>query len=162
MGNALIIAGVVFYIVNMEINLLIEISKSEESFENLSKRHGFNEKTIRNNLKKFNLKKIKTKRKKYEMKKRMLNDKNPNWGGKDVGMSGIHSWVRRRKSKPPFCEECNIKKPNDLANISEEYKRDINDFRWLCRSCHMKSDGRLKNLKNSEYFKGGVIQCVSL
>jgi hypothetical protein len=26
-----------------------------------------------------------------------------------------------------------------------EYKREINDFKWLCRRCHMKDDGRIKN-----------------
>ena len=33
--------------------------------------------------------------------------------------------------------------PYDLANISQEYRRDVDDFEWLCRSCHMKKDGRI-------------------
>ena len=78
------------------------------------------------------------------------------WKGKDANINSIHRWVERRKIKPEFCEKCHIKKPFDLANISQEYKRDINDFEWLCRSCHMKSDGRMKNLKqNSKYIKNG-------
>ena len=60
-------------------------------------------------------------------------ENNPKWnnkgGEKRVGYSGIHHWVRRRKIKPKFCEECKEKEPYDLANISGEYKRDINDFR---------------------------------
>jgi hypothetical protein len=80
-------------------------------------------------------------------------EKNPNWNGKGgekrVGYSGVHAWVRRRKVKPKFCEECKINKPYDLANVSGEYKRDINDFRWLCRSCHMNKDGRINNLKQN-------------
>lgn len=59
-------------------------------------------------------------------------------------MTGLHEWVRRNKAKPKECEECKDSKPYDLANISGEYKRDINDFRWLCRRCHMNEDGRLK------------------
>ena len=62
-------------------------------------------------------------------------------------MINLHRWVERRKEKPEFCEECKKQKPYDLANVSGEYKRDINDFKWLCRSCHMKEDGRINNLK---------------
>lgn len=28
----------------------------------------------------------------------------------------------------------------ELSNISGEYKRDVNDFEWLCVSCHRKKD----------------------
>ena len=47
-----------------------------------------------------------------------------------------------------MCENCGEQKSYDLANISGEYKRDINDFKWLCRSCHIKEDGRINNLLN--------------
>jgi hypothetical protein len=71
---------------------------------------------------------------------------NPQWKGDNVKYDALHAWIRRHKIKPTVCEICKIKKPYDLANISGKYKRDINDFQWLCRSCHMKSDGRLNNL----------------
>lgn len=77
-----------------------------------------------------------------------LNEKNGNWKGENIkkenGADGLHDWIRRRKSKPELCEECKKIPPYDLSNISGKYKRDINDFRWLCRKCHMLSDGRLK------------------
>lgn len=73
--------------------------------------------------------------------------KNGMWKGEEVGYVSLHSWIKRNKPKPKLCEECNEKEPYDLANISGEYKRDVDDFEWLCRSCHMKKDGRLKNLK---------------
>lgn len=75
-----------------------------------------------------------------------LKEKNPNWKGDKVGYNALHNWIRRHKPKPKLCEECKKKKPDDLANISGEYKRDIDDFKWVCRGCHMKSDGRLKKL----------------
>lgn len=78
-----------------------------------------------------------------------LDDKNPMWKGNDVGYHATHNWVRRRKKKPEFCEECNEAKPIDLANISQQYKRSIDDFEWLCRKCHMVKDGRLKNLQDN-------------
>ena len=72
---------------------------------------------------------------------------NPFWKGDNVGVPALHEWVRRNKLKPKLCEDCKVKKPIDLANISGKYKRDLNDFKWICRSCHMKEDGRIKQLK---------------
>ena len=74
-------------------------------------------------------------------------ENNPQWKGDNVGYDSLHRWIERHKPKPKICEICKTKKPYDLANISGEYKRDINDFQWLCRTCHMKSDGRLNNLR---------------
>lgn len=77
------------------------------------------------------------------------NDNNPMWKGDDVKYGALHGWIRRRKYKPKFCESCKKNKPYDLANISGKYNRDINDFKWLCRSCHMKEDGRIEKLRLS-------------
>ena len=71
-------------------------------------------------------------------------EKNPNWKGDKVGYASLHRWISRYKPKPEFCEDCKKVKPYDLANISQEYKRDINDFEWLCRRCHQIKDGRLE------------------
>ena len=71
---------------------------------------------------------------------------NPNWKS-SVGYEGIHSWVRRRLIKPEMCPKCNIRESYDLANISQKYLRDLSDWKWLCRRCHMVEDGRINNLK---------------
>ena len=63
-----------------------------------------------------------------------------NWKGNKVGYQGLHKWVRKNKPKPKFCKKCGERKKLDLANISGKYKRDVNDFEWLCRSCHIKKD----------------------
>ena len=78
------------------------------------------------------------------------NEGNPNWKGDKVGMLGLHEWIRSRKPRPQFCEECKTGFPIDLANISQEYKRDVNDFEWLCRRCHMIKDGRIEILKKQQ------------
>jgi len=78
-------------------------------------------------------------------------EKNPMWKGDDVGIGALHEWIKRRKPKPKLCEDCKKRKPYDLANISGKYKRDVNDYKWVCRSCHMKEDKRINNLKQ---FKG--------
>jgi hypothetical protein len=74
-------------------------------------------------------------------KKAHFSETNPNWKGDDVGYAALHEWIGNRKPKPELCEICRKKPPRDLANISGEYKRDIDDYHWLCRSCHMKKDG---------------------
>ncbi len=76
--------------------------------------------------------------------KRMQGPGNPMWKGDNVGLISLHGWVRRRKPKPKLCEVCKKRKPQDLANISQQYHRNINDFQWVCRKCHMDGDGRNK------------------
>ena len=80
------------------------------------------------------------------------NELNPMWKGNLVGHESIHSWVKRRKTKPRLCENCYQKTPYDLANISQKYKRDLSDWRWICRTCHMIEDGRLEKLHSPEHY----------
>jgi len=74
-------------------------------------------------------------------------ESNGMWKGDQVGYSSLHEWVRKRKPRPALCEECQQRPPIDLANVSGEYSRDLDDWRWLCRHCHMVLDGRIGNLK---------------
>ena len=76
-----------------------------------------------------------------------LGEKNGMWKGDNVSYDALHQWIRNNKPKPQHCESCRTNEPYDLANISGEYKRDVNDFEWLCRRCHMIKDERMKNLK---------------
>ncbi len=99
---------------------------------------------------KANKGRIKSKETLQKMRLNMLGknkeEKNGMWKGNEVSYMGLHSWARRNKPKPKLCEDCKKFPPLDLANISGEYKRDLNDFKWICRKCHMKEDGRLKQL----------------
>lgn len=79
-------------------------------------------------------------------------ENNPNWKGDNVGYAALHGWIKRRKPKPLLCEECNKKKAFDLANKDHKYKRDVNDYRWLCRSCHQKYDYK-KGIRDLEVMK---------
>lgn len=77
-----------------------------------------------------------------------LGNENPNWKGDDVGRIALHDWIKYRLPKPVFCQRCNKRKAYDLANKGE-YIRDLNQWEWLCRKCHMNEDGRLIKLHNS-------------
>lgn len=76
-------------------------------------------------------------------------EKHPKWKGDNAGYTALHIWARRRLKKPEKCQKCNkIPKSKiglDLANISQEYRREITDWEWLCRKCHVVQDGRTKN-----------------
>lgn len=74
------------------------------------------------------------------------NEFNSQWKGDEITYSPLHEWVKRHKPKPRVCENCKKVSPYDLANISQEYHRDIDDFKWLCRKCHMEEDGRKTKL----------------
>ena len=64
------------------------------------------------------------------------------WKGDKASYSAIHYWVARNKIKPEGCEKCGkINCRLELANISGKYKRDINDYDWLCVKCHRNFDG---------------------
>lgn len=76
-----------------------------------------------------------------------IGELNNMWRGDKVGYSAVHAWVRRHGVKPELCECCHKVPPRDLANISGNYLRDVNDWEYLCRRCHMLKDGRMKNLR---------------
>lgn len=90
-------------------------------------------------------------------------EKNHSWKGDRVGYEGLHKYIKKHLKKPERCTECNKETEKiDLANISGLYKRDLSDWEWLCRNCHMKKDGRLKRLnelnkkgEESHNWKGG-------
>lgn len=74
---------------------------------------------------------------------------NPQWKGDKVGLASLHEWVTSRLPKPKKCQDCKVKPPLDLANKTNKYLRDLDDWEWLCRSCHMIKDGRLAKLQEN-------------
>lgn len=72
---------------------------------------------------------------------------NKMWKGDNVKLAALHDWVRRRLPQPEVCSCCYKKNAKlDLANISQHYLRNLTDWEYLCRKCHMTKDGRIKNL----------------
>ncbi len=88
-----------------------------------------------------------------------------------VTYGGIHSYIKWHLPKPELCQMCNKVPPYDRANISGKYLRDPSDWQWLCRSCHMISDGRMvrihikipKDLEQiRQYLEQGCMYCDNL
>jgi hypothetical protein len=65
-----------------------------------------------------------------------------------VGYTGLHEWVRKYKPVPQSCEKCG--KSGTLLearNISGNYTRDLEDWEYLCVTCHRRIDGTRGGLK---------------
>lgn len=93
-----------------------------------------------------------------EHSKRMTGKKMPStsgekhwaWKGGNVSLKSLHEWVRNKIIEPSHCSSCKKEKKLDLANISQKYLRNLEDWEWLCRRCHMTKDGRI-GMKRGKY-----------
>lgn len=73
-------------------------------------------------------------------------DKHFNWKGDEVGYIALHQWLYANKERTGICDECGGEGKTEFANISGEYRRDVEDFAELCISCHRKLDNAVENL----------------
>jgi len=73
-----------------------------------------------------------------------LGEDNGMWKGKRVGIISLHQWIKYHKEKSLICEDCKKEKVLELANIDGNYDRNLDNYKWLCRSCHMKFDYKNK------------------
>jgi len=78
-------------------------------------------------------------------------ERNKNWKGDAVSYSALHSYITRKLGTPNKCEHCSTQnaKKFEWANISGEYKRDLDDWVRLCTSCHSKYDDKPNKRKRT-------------
>jgi hypothetical protein len=67
-------------------------------------------------------------------------DRNPAWLGDAAGYSAVHNWIRKRKIKTGCCQNCGAERHTQWANVSREYRRELEDFVELCVPCHKRYD----------------------
>jgi hypothetical protein len=67
-------------------------------------------------------------------------ENHPQFKGEDVGYSGLHKWLSRRKVKTGVCSGCGQTRKTEWANVSGVYLRDLADYVELCRLCHEELD----------------------
>jgi len=82
-----------------------------------------------------------------------LGEDNPMWKGDQVGYNSLHQWVKNNLSAPELCQICHEVPPKDLANITNIYNRNFKNWMYICRKCHMRSDGRIERLHSEEIRK---------
>jgi len=81
-------------------------------------------------------------------KRHQSGDRNSAWAGPRIGYKGAHSRVASVRGKPSFCERCGTSDPSkryEWANLTRQY-HDPFDYKRMCRSCHCKHDGLIRNL----------------
>ncbi|MEK6880595.1 MAG: hypothetical protein AABY22_13340 [Nanoarchaeota archaeon] len=76
-----------------------------------------------------------------EKGERNRGEKRYNWKGDKVSYSSLHDYIKCYLKKSNRCQNCELETNKlDLANVSGEYKRDLSDWEWLCRKCHVIKD----------------------
>ena len=80
-------------------------------------------------------------------KKNQEGSNNDNWKGSKVQYAGAHRRVEAQRGKPRECSVCNTKtaKRYEWANLTGKYE-DVNDYKRMCKSCHAKHDGVIRNI----------------
>jgi len=80
---------------------------------------------------------------------KMSGKNSPRWKG--GGYNYKHYRIIKEKGRATnyICEICEKKQAKHWSNINHKYKKNPNDYRALCCSCHKNWDNKLRNgLKN--------------
>jgi hypothetical protein len=59
-----------------------------------------------------------------------------------INYEKLHVFIRMHKHRTNICVRCHAVGNTQFANISGEYKKDINDYEELCIACHHREDKR--------------------
>jgi len=70
------------------------------------------------------------------------------WDEKSVPSK--HVWARRYLIRAPGCETCGSDRFLEWASINHVYTQNREDWKWLCRSCHLSMDAPRGFCKGSE------------
>ena len=83
-------------------------------------------------------------------KRNQIGSRNNSWKGDAAGKYALHRRLYALNGKPSVCTVCNAKgaKAYDYANLSGQYEN-INDYAAMCRSCHAKYDGKIRNITDN-------------
>ena len=73
-------------------------------------------------------------------KRKIEGEKSGRWKGEEAGYVAIHTHIRKNKIKPKNCEICGENKILELSNKDHKYRRNIEDYQYLCKKCHAQYD----------------------
>lgn len=66
------------------------------------------------------------------------------WKGEKACYYAKHAWVCRHKIRPFACEECGVTGVRlEWSNVDHKYRRVLEDYRSLCKKCHLAYDATL-------------------
>lgn len=81
-------------------------------------------------------------------KRNQRGERNSTWKGSAVTYKAAHDRVYAARGRPQRCEHCQTTEPNkryEWANLTGRH-HDPADYVRLCRSCHCRFDGLVRNL----------------
>ncbi len=111
-----------------QIEVARDLGVGEKVIWNLMRRHGIKARTA--------------------AKRNQWGEANTGWKGSGASYSAMHQRLYKRFGKPDFCQHCGRttqERQYDWASLGNDLN-DIHDYIRLCRSCHTKYDGKVKNL----------------
>jgi predicted transcriptional regulator len=82
------------------------------------------------------------------VKRNQIGERNSTWKGSAVTYKAAHNRVYAARGRPQYCEHCQTTEANrryEWANLTGKH-HDPADYARLCRSCHCKFDGLIRNL----------------
>ncbi len=62
------------------------------------------------------------------------------FNGTNQEYKAVHAWINYHGGTPMICEFCGTGLNLEWANISGDYKRELNDWVRLCKKCHFAYD----------------------
>lgn len=82
-----------------------------------------------------------------QIKRDQRGSKNTSWRGDNATYAALHYRVTNLRGSPQHCEECGTEEASgyEWASLTKNYA-DPYDYRRLCRSCHSRFDGMVRNL----------------
>ena len=72
----------------------------------------------------------------------LSNEQNHNWRGDEASSRSKRRWLYKRYPTPSKCQNCGELKDIDLSFNHKlgDHTRNIKDYEWLCRKCHVLRD----------------------
>ncbi len=69
---------------------------------------------------------------------------NSMWKADNVGYIALHNWAHKYVGLKKICSQCGSSLNLEMANKSQEYKRELEDWLTLCRKCHRARDAEFR------------------
>lgn len=78
---------------------------------------------------------------------------NPNWKANSINKNTGHIRARRKFHQKENCNFCGKAKAERHHQDGNPMNNNKDNIIWLCRSCHMKEDGRILNIGKRRHYE---------
>ena len=135
-----------YTMIKVDVERIVELYNSGMTQSEVAEELGITQKLVWHRLKTAGIKC------RIAAKRNQLREANDSWKGLDAGYQAFHRRLDAANGKPKKCEICGTEDPSrhyDWANLTGNYD-DPSDYKRMCRSCHWKYDGTIRNIKGGQ------------